>query len=684
MFVRFPKLFASPLFVVCWVLFAFVSVLPNKARAGFHFCHRPDRPKPYDLPAGGCSDRQWIALADEPLPPEACPGVDGWGYEFLFYVDHENHQGRRFCRYLWNRETLAGLAPDELKLQNDIQMLRSRADLHGTVRRCGVVGTSAVTLAESNQEVLFRELRFQVGDMDMPFLAALADPSEPRKIRLSVLDTYPTTNEFPLGETCPSSHGHGIARIAQELICDGTAGGLHDCAAKVGTRLALPVTQLGVGALDQQPKLDTTVCGRFGSPVDLAVAINAEVDEWVNLPKYQTDKPDHLILNLSVGWDSELLHKGLGAIAADGLNAEELAVYAALWKAATLDVLVIAAAGNGQGGQQLGQGPLLPAGWYAKPPKTKLFPVFLPDQPDPVIWSIGAIDRNGKRLGNARPEAEPPLVAYGDHAVVQFDGKPWTDPLTGSSVGAAVASSLAALAWHLQPKLDRAGVMALLESSGTTLERNAESYREGVKPVPQVRRLSVASLLSRAWSPPKVHSYPPPATFTIECALGKWESSAAATGKIYKCPGAKAPDNEPATPLLQPLGEVPWVQTQPGANACPSCSIGSGGDSMLRISQTTTLSPIDLRLEIPDEWDQNTTVRDFWLEVVDAKEKRTTFWIGTPADVTGEVRLRPKNSVLVTNLPFPPDFRAAVLIARVDVGGKTLSLRMPIYVDPEK
>src|SRR6185436_18202207 len=132
--------------------------------------------------------------------------------------------------------------------------------------------------------------------------------------------------------------------------------------------------------------------GRFGSPVDLALAIQAEVH-----PTPPSDKkPDHLILNLSVGWDSDLLHKGLGAVAPDGLNAEELAVYAALVDAAKHDVLTIAAAGNGQGGQQPGQGPLLPAGWYVKAPKTKLSPAFLPDPPDPVIWSIGAIDRNGK------------------------------------------------------------------------------------------------------------------------------------------------------------------------------------------------------------------------------------------------------------------------------------------------
>ncbi|HXU34259.1 MAG TPA: S8 family serine peptidase [Thermoanaerobaculia bacterium] len=662
MFIRVRKPFASRLFAVGWILCALTAGFSCASGFRFHSCPVPPGDRVYDLPRGGCSDRHWITLADQPAPSttSGCPEVLGWSEEFLFFERPRDEAGRRFCRYLWNSEKSPGGEPS---LQADTQRLRQRTDLHGTVRRCGVVGTSAKTLAESNQEVLFRELRFQVGDTDMPVLA------NPPTVRLAVLDTYPTTDEFPLRETqtCRSSHGHGIARIARELSCDGSAEAFTACAAEIGSRLALPVIEPGLGVLDLPPSPGPDQCGRFGSPVDLALAIREEV--------HRPTPMGHLILNLSVGWDPELLHQGLGAEAADGLNAEELAVYAALWDAASRGVLAIAAAGNGQGGQQPGNGPLLPAGWYVEPPKTKLAPAFLPDPADPVIWSIGAIDRNGRRLPNARPGAEPPLVAYGDHAAVRFGGQSWTEPLTGSSVGAAVASSLAALAWHLQPGLDRTGVMALLESSGTPLGRNAESYRSTLKP--QVRRLSVTSLLSRAWSPPKVRSDPFTIAQVIDCAQGGWENSTVTAGKIYKCLGAQAHAPIPPSPLLQPLGAVPWVQTQPGANACPSCSLGGGGGSGLQGAQAAT--DMDLRLEIPADWDSKLQLTDLWLEGIDPSGQKTTIWIGTPAGTW----LKPSEALQVKNLPLPPDIQSAALTARVEVDGKNLSLRMPIYVDPE-
>jgi hypothetical protein len=92
-----------------------------------------------------------------------------------------------------------------------------------------------------------------------------------------------------------------------------------------------------------------------------------------------------------------------------------------------------------------------------------------------------------------------------------------------------------------------------------------------------------------------------------------------------------------------------------------------------------TSTQVDLKLEIPPEWDSNLTLSDLWLEAVDVKGKRTTVWIGTPIP-----ELVAGGSLKVTNLPLPADLEAAVLIARVDVDGKNLSLRMPIYVDPEK
>ncbi|MEP7010739.1 MAG: S8 family serine peptidase [Acidobacteriota bacterium] len=628
------------------------------------------RPSNYGLPPGGCSDRYWVALADGAgLPASVCPTVEGWRKEFLFNANLRNLNGPRFCRYFWNppiSKTERGEPGMPPLLLADIARLQATEHLHGTVRRCGVLGASGTTLAERNQEVMFREFRFQTGDTDLPFLTASSD------VRLAVLDTYPT-GDFPAKEkdpvVCKTGHGFAIAHLIEELICDGSGGEFKECAAAMTGRLALPLGGPGSGSLDQPDPPIGSGCGGYGSPLDLALAIRDEVAAW------KKSGIRHLVLNLSVGWDSNLLHKGLGAEAADGLNAEELSVYAALRNAAAQGALSIAATGNGQGVALSETGPLLPAGWYAKPPTIALLAPVPLTTIDPVVWPIGATDRNGQPLGNARPGAEPPLVAYGDHATVKLLGDGWTDPLTGSSVGAAVASSLAALAWRFQPALERQEVMEMLAASATPLVRDAAYHRNPSQSPPRVRRLSVNALLSRAWSPPKVLATPPTSgQTTVDCAGGSWIPTTAGP-KLYSCPGTAVPAQASAMPLLTPLGAVPWVQTQPGANACPSCSLGGGGGGMLRGIQTP--KQIDLRLEIPPDWNPQLQLTDLWIEASDAQGAKTTVWIGKPAKL-----LAPNDSIQVQSLPFPRDLRAAVLSARVKVGPKDYSLRMPIYVDP--
>ncbi len=678
MFIRFRGLFASHL--ACLGLSVLSGLVPVAVATAAPV--RPPAPGGrYDLPSGSCSDRYWIALAEPLATPQSCPKVRGWREEFLFPASRRNPNGRRFCRYLWNRPALRtergsgdrGFPP---QLGNDILRLQGRADLHGTVRRCGVLGASGQGLAESHREALFHEMRFQLGDIDVPAL------SDAPTVRLAVLDTFPS-GKFPPGapndpNLCSSGHGYAIAHLARELTCDGSAGDFGKCAAEIATRLALPLGQPGSDAIDRAQPSVPTACGAYGSPLDLALAIRDEVAAW------ETAGPPHLILNLSVGWDGELLHKALGAEASDGLNAEELSVFAALRDAAGQGVLAIAAAGNGYGGPQPGTGPLLPAAWYIKPPTTPLLAPVPLAPPDPVIWPIGAIDRNGRRLGNFRPGSEPPLVAYGDHAVVQLANGRWTDPLTGSSVGAVVASSLAALAWHFQPLLDRVEIMALLESSGAPMDRSPDYPSSPGQTAPSVRRLRVTSLLSRAWSPPRLQPPSGPTTHNeIDCANAQPVSPAAGGVKIYSCPGTDVPPDSADLLLWSPLGAVPWVQTQPGANACPSCSLGSGGGGLAR--GTKGPKPIDLLLEIPTDWNATICLNDLWIEASDRNGSRTLVWLGKPARGNpGPTPLCPTDSLWVKNLPFPPNLEAAALTAGVEVDGKKLSLRMPIYINPEK
>lgn len=631
-----------------------------------------DRSKP---PAGACKEKSWVAVAEG----SECPIVDGWQERPLFQRD-DLPSLPRFCAYEWKKH-------DAAPADADFSRLRAVSVLHGTVPRCNVVSAAGQTLPETNREVMFRELRFQVGDTDLPFLTS------PPGVQLSILDTYPTGNfSTAPNANCSSGHGHAIARIAQELTCDGTAGTFHDCAATITARLALP-----------EKTQSTDACGRYGSPTDLATAILAEVLGW------KPDVTPHLILNLSVGWDSKLLHKIPLAEGPDLLNAEELAVYYALGYAARQGALAIAAAGNGHGGPQPGTGPLLPAGWYASPPYTEK--IKFPASPDPVVWPIGAVDRHGYRLGNSRPGAEPPLVAYGDHAVVQFGANLWTEPLTGSSVAAVVASSFAAIVWNLQPNLLANQVMALLERSGAALGRDAEFHRPAgpadeqndsqfnqrrmrpfpsSAPPPSVRRLQLNSVLSRAWSAPEVAIRDPQFNSTVLNCAPVHQFAQSSTSVDFACdrayssllPTAPSSLTSLVNPSvqLQPLAEVPWVQTQPEANACPSCALGGGGGGTSNRMDGTNPSPrpnsIELLLEIPATWGPTASLTNLWLEAEGPPGQIRRVFIGGEIHPTGTLR--------IINLPLRPETETARLSGSVEVDGKTFSLRMPIYVDPEK
>jgi len=645
-------------------------------------------PTPPDLPAGACDDRNWVAIAQG----SHCPSVLPWTETALFQEFRPSLRGLTFCAYQW--PNVARTAAPTGPTAADFDLLRSFPGLHGAVRRCNVISAAGQTLSEVNSEVMFRELRFQVGDTDLPFL------NQTPGVQLAILDTYPTGNfSTAPNANCSTGHGHAIARIAQELTCDGTAGNFGLCAAEITTRLALP---------SKAPSSDS--CGRYGSPTDLAKAILDEVQNWSSsLPPENPEGLPHLILNLSVGWDPKFLHGTLGAEDPDHLNAEELAVYFALGYAAQEKALAIAAAGNGHGGPQPGTGALLPAGWYASPPNTQpLSFSFLPSSPwpDPVVWPIGAVDRHGYRLGNSRPGAEPPLVAYSDHAVVELGADHWTEPLTGTSVAAAVASSFAAIVWHLQPNLQANDVMALLERSGSPLGRGAECYRPAgmggvlvgasgsqrqAQPFPSetppgVRRLMLNSVLSRAWSAPTAEARDPQFTPTpLDCTNATQITQTAAM-TAFACPQIPVPQipvpnyTGIVPPMqFQPLAAVPWVQTQPEANACPSCSLGGGGGGVIHEpgpAERLGTKPIDLLLEIPANWGPTASLTNLWLEAEGPPGQRRRVFISGEISPTGTWR--------ITNLPLSPETEIVRLSATVKVDNKTFSVRMPIYVDPEK
>ncbi|HXU33189.1 MAG TPA: S8 family serine peptidase, partial [Thermoanaerobaculia bacterium] len=376
-------------------------------------------------------------------------------------------------------------------------------------------------------------------------------------------------------------------------------------------------------------------------------------------------KRPHLVLNLSLGWDPKLLHEQLGAIdPEDHLNAEELAVYDALAYAAENGALTISAAGNAIGGPIPELGPTLPAGWYARPPEVPM----LPPSEETVIWAVGGVARGGKPLVNSRKDSEPGLVTYGDHAVVKLPKGGYTKPLTGTSVSAAVASAAAAVVWHLRPELSGREVMELLSASGSDLGRGAALYRSrgsadaAKESPPGVRQLGLSAAL-RAALAPKPAPAKPAETRAAGCHLLQVPANKVPAGcarrTYYTCDGV-APS---CTADALPPKPVPGgVMTQPGANPCPSCSLGGGGGSGMAA----------LRIEIDPDWPQG-CLTDAMLEVETTDGDK----IGIPISATAK-ELCPGDRLEVGDLQLPASIAAARISFKV--AKEEFSVHSPVRV----
>jgi len=644
-----------------------------------------------------CSDRDWLAVVPakrQGIPalkasPIACPTVSCWRSEPLF-DSSSSLRGPLFCRYAWAPSRACPRAPR----RDDMKRLTDNAHLRGTVRLCAVLGPLGAA-GGLDPELLYRELRFQVGATDLPLTTGQAPG-----VQLAVVDTQPTGTGAPAAPgSGGSAHGFGIAHIARDLTC-GTAGcDSRQCAAAITTRLALPLSNAA-----DPPSPGESQGGFFGRPSDIALAIVREVDAWA-----APGNPPRLILNLSVGWDPELLHDDLHAEDGDHLNAEELAVYAALAYARQQGALAVAAAGNSPGGSQPGQGALLPARWYAAPPDTQ---GLVTAADDPVVWAIGAVDRNERPLANVRAGSLPTLVAYGDHADAPAPGSGWTDPLTGSSVSAIVASSIAAVVWHLQPNLSPDDVMLLLARSARPLERQAELYRPGSSlasgsamrqstapppinpPAPPVKLLQFAAALSRAWSRPQLYgdqmSFAASGTATarVGCSSCTQRPCGSGSEPIWICTFTDLktglswgpPAGCPPGPFRS-IASLPWVLPQPGQDPCPTCSISSGTPPPPRMSfpvdpaqpPSPPQPPWELDLEIPSSWGGG-CLTDFLVEVaVPGSSSPDKLWIVPP-----QGQLCQGDSLLVTDLPFDPGEATASVSFKIQ--GKSSLIRSPAYV----
>lgn len=539
-------------------------------------------------PSPPYTNKRWIGLLARGFA--ACPPVEGWKQSSLADALGNYQQGadrkllrqlERFCIYN-NQDGTKGF-PTQLPAG----LVKAGRD------RMALTATSVPDLGEIGDQswrVLADHFIGQVGQVR---LAGTATP----RVRLVFIDSHPT-GEWPLD--APSSgaswHGYTMAYLAREIGCPGAA----PCPLEIATRLVLRYDHYDPDMPLLPPGSPTAVGSRIGSVDDLAVAVLEEVAHW------QSVSPEKkLVLNISVGWDGEVRDDGrrsdLWAHKAAKMDLSTQRVYAALRYAARRGALVIAAAGNSRGGRPDTRWPVLPAAWELRRPTW--LPFSLGHKP---LYAVGGVDWQGLPLANSRHRGMPRRAAFGDHAITRTrvpgpDSEGTTEMYTGTSVSAAVASSIAAVLWQLRPDLSAAAVMQIMEESADVLDSRADFYAwRPLSPLicpPHVRRLSLGSSVVQMCGPdgrrcPPVEVFDFPLwrhrtaelstiavdhRLTTSFSLPRTSLDSCSTRRFFIAT-ARVPDHlssEELCPveMLPDMTNAGWLGPQPEENPCPTCTI---------------------------------------------------------------------------------------------------------------
>jgi subtilase family protein len=636
-----------------------------------------------------------------------CPRVEGWREDLLLRlalgpyqqeIDRElRHKLGRLCVYEGSvpfPESVPGL----LKAEPDRMAVTATAP---HIPDLGEIG-------DRSWQILADHFVDQVGQVRLA-------PTETPRVRLVFIDSHPT-GEGPPARPRPDSswHGYSMAHLAHEVVC----GGREPCPIEFATRLALCYDDYS-----PNPSLRPPGCmgdlggGRRGLVIDLALAILQEVARW---EKSEPEKK--LVLNLSVGWDGELGGvSDLSARKKSELELSALAVYEALRHAAHRGVLVIAAAGNRRGGQPDTNWPVLPAAWELRRPTW--LPFGLCRKP---VYAVGGIDWQGLPLANSRNRGRPRRAAYADHAIVKTV-EPATSPVigpdregstmmyTGTSVSAAVASSIAAVLWKLRPELRPAGVMRLMGRSADLLDSRADFYAwRSLSPLlgpPHVKRLSLCQSVLHACGPDGRWC---PALEAVHCQL--WTHPAANLSSIeltqlttsFRSPSspplscdsrtrlfiaaarivsaATGPSAEDFCPMevLPDIKSPGFLGPQPEENPCPTCTIVPEPPRTSSVAMNSTEYGYALLVYIDPNWQAPAAVGTINSAVLVIN--------------CGSGNEPPRSFDISTGIP-PPSGSAKLILGSIDgrtsltgctasvdfrvtVDGQNRSAQSPVYVDP--
>ncbi len=593
--------------------------------------------------------------------------------------------------------------------RSTVPALVGRGELVRAARDCMAVGpTAGERLADELWRDLEKRFLVEAGQRSPGAPEQLPVNDAPPGVRLAFLDTHPT-GEGAIEASENSKHGYTMAHLARHLACDPDSG----CDARITTQLALPYVSF-VQAGFEKSERDEEEGGYFGSIGDLAIAVWREVDAW-----QEEAEDERLVLNLSLGWNGELFGdlwagrtrstsipsvevcRDLGQyrdlehflpLLKDGdtesppSSTATLAVFCALQDAACRGALVVAAAGNRNGGPDpdgLNQGPLLPAAWEAHDaPDADTCKGLLGQKPSelepegPLVYAVGGVQSNDRPLANARPGAEPPRVAYGDHAVVDDgSGRP-TAIYTGTSVATAVVSATAAVVWHHNPELSRHQLMERLYENGVSLQRPPAD--PGL--APDVHRISLCRALDPDCRGPagagenplaeRLDAFQPDPMLELDAGrlaarLDRPDFCGAAAADEIRTLDDAIQGNPCPFAQFHDVTAQPWTRPAPEEAPCASCGIFSK-------------SPCKLVVDLPDwrgELHDATLVIDRQLYALH--------------DLLGEGRgpLDQGQSLRVKNIPGCDDetLEAAESVSlsfRIKYAGQDMSVESPLLVVP--
>jgi hypothetical protein len=397
------------------------------------------------------------------------------------------------------------------------------------------------------------EFAFRAGEPQGTF-ADLTD-----QVRVAVIDTF-GDGAFAGDLTTGDDHGYTVARLIQDLLCEGEA-----CLAEIWTYRGARFDDFA-----QRPGSPPG-----GAQTELARAIHRATADWLSGGGNQ-----RLVINISLGWAPLPSFGGsFGGDVTQGELPPAGSVWDALRFARCNGALVVASAGNnlGVGNGNADRDAVLPAAWASQ----QSVPCFDADTTldGPLVISAGALERD-LPLALQR-EAAATVVATGSHGIAraEFGSRgSFTMLLNGTSVSAAVVSAAAAAVWAARPNATAREVWDQLADPSIDAVAAGDialSTSNNLSRVRVCERLSAACAMGTC--PVTDLACPSePEPLRIE-ALNTQCVVQADTSQAYTCPGRsgtitiKGPSSSGSCSSPISLDERPLVHEQPGCDDCDNC-----------------------------------------------------------------------------------------------------------------